>query len=329
MQEHLLRELASEYEAIRAENRAEGARRLSRATGIDPEIGALYEKRRLLFREKAEAAFASPDRALGIGEALTREVEAMQAELRARLVHAGFPEDYLQPVYQCHNCHDTGYVGELLRERCACLNQRLMARAVGGAGLDARETFETYDDSVYSDTPLKKHPGDTQRIYMARIRDRCVAYAELFPENPLPNLFFFGASGLGKTFLMNCIGNRVAARGYAPLKVTSYQLTERMRAAAIAHDGDTFRALIEAELLLIDDLGSEAILENVSIVQLFTLLNERELAGLPTIISTNLSLNEFKARYTERICSRLFDRRATLICEFAGKDVRLGLSERA
>ena len=132
-----------------------------------------------------------------------------------------------------------------------------------------------------------------------------------------------GAAGLGKTYLLNCVGNALLEKGVPVLKVTSYQLTERMRAAVFEHDWDGFSAVLETPVLLLDDLGAEPIINNVTIEQLFTLLNERELNGLHTIISTNLAPVELTARYTERISSRLMDKRSTVMIPFYGEDVRL------
>jgi len=329
MRENLLREIAAEYEQLRAQNRAEEQARLERAIAADPEIGVLVQKRQQMFHERARQAFANPAQAMDISTSLAQEMDALQKQLRRQLVKAGFAETYLQPVYHCEKCKDTGYVGEVLKDRCECLNRKLQMKisARTGNGTDPRETFENYNSNVYPDIAYDENKDDTQRRYMERMRGRCESYADLFPNNPIRNLLFFGSSGLGKTYLMNCIANRVIQRGHTALKITAYQLTERMRAAVFENDTEGFRTLIEVPLLLIDDLGSEAILENVSIVQLFSILNEREIEGLATIISTNLKLREFRKRYTERICSRFLDPRNTMICRFSGQDIRLGIEK--
>lgn len=326
MRENLLREIAAEYEQLRAQNRAEEQARLERAIAADPEIGVLVQKRQQMFHERARQAFANPAQAMDISASLAQEMDALQKQLRRQLVKAGFAETYLQPVYHCEKCRDTGYVGEVLKDRCECLNRKLQTRMFDrlGNGVDPRETFENYNALIYPDTPLEDARKGTQRAYMERMKARCESFADMFPHNPIRNLMFVGSSGLGKTYLMNCIANRVIQRGQTALKITAYQLSERMRAAVFDNDTEGFRTLIEVPLLLIDDLGSEAILENLSLVQLFTIINERELAGLSTIISTNLDVLQFQQRYTERICSRLFDSRSTLMCNFTGRDVRLG-----
>ncbi len=328
--DNLLRELAAEYERLRGENREEDLRRRAEVSAADGGIAGLLEEREELFRRKAREAFENPERAMAISADLTRGTERIQAQLRERLAALGYPADYLQPVERCAKCHDTGYVGDTVRERCECLEKRLQERMAGeaGNGADPDETFERFDASVYPAVPVGRDRQTTQREYMLRLRDRCESFADAFPNTPHRNLLFVGSSGLGKTYLMNCIANRVRQRGGTVLKLTAYQLTERMRSAAFGREPEAFQTLLEVPLLMIDDLGAEAMLENLSIVYLFNLLNERELAKLSTVVSTNLTLREFRDRYTERICSRLFDPHATLTCAFSGKDVRLGLKEK-
>ena len=88
------------------------------------------------------------------------------------------------------------------------------------------------------------------------------------------------------------------------------------------NDGARLRPLMEAELLLIDDLGTEPLMNNVTVTQLFNLLNERQMSGRHTVLSTNLSMNELQERYTERVTSRLLDKGACLRVGFVGGDVR-------
>lgn len=326
MRESIRLEIEAEYEAQRNANWQEEARRLEEASAADPAIGRLVQERTQSFQSQARAALANPAHAEEIVRNLTGRITTIQAELRRRLVTAGFAEDYLQPIYHCTECRDTGYVGEPVRTRCACFDRKKRARVSGerAQGLDIRETFDLYDEGVFDDQPLKDgKPGDTQRSLTGRIRDYCQSYASLFPNTPKPNLLLAGKSGLGKTFLLNCIGNTLHERGFEVLKLTAYQLTERMRAAVFDRDRDAYASLLDVQLLLIDDLGVEPMLNGITIEHLFTLLNERMLADLPTAISTNLDALELKERYTERVCSRLFDKRTTTMLLFNGRDVRL------
>ncbi|MDR0898350.1 MAG: ATP-binding protein [Oscillospiraceae bacterium] len=325
MREHLLREILTEYEAQRAQNYRVHERRLKEASSRDPEIARLHAAREARLYEQARRAFAEPGAAKGIGEALQAEMAAMQAELRSRLADAGLPDDYLQPVFLCPHCRDTGYVGEPIRVRCDCFNKKLGERLLNdpSCGLKADETFERFDENIFPDVPPNDEAPHTQRAFMLRVRERIENYADLFPHNPRRNLLLVGKAGLGKTYLLNCIGNRVRARGLQVQKITAYQLSDRMRALVFQQQRETFAALLDVPLLLLDDLGTEPLLNNITLELLFSLLNERDLNGLHTVISSNMMLDELHTRYTERISSRLFDSRNGGIIKFEGSDVRL------
>lgn len=325
MRENIRRELDTEYEAQRAANRDEEARRLAHAAELDPMVGALVAERARVFQESARNALAHPGSALDISRQLTQRIADLQSQLRDRLVGAGLVADYLQPVYRCAQCHDTGYVGEPIRERCPCFQARLRERVTGDVryGMNPRETFALYDEAIFSDAPVE--PGSTQgqRAFMARLRDFFLQYAERYPDIDRPNLLLIGMSGLGKTYMLNCIGNHLLARGVEVYKLTAYQMFERMRASIFDNDPDAMSALMQAPLLLLDDLGVEPMYNNITIEQLFSLLNERQLAGRHTIVSTNLMPDEITGRYSERVGSRLFDKRNATLVQFKGRDVRM------
>lgn len=326
MRESMIREIETEYEVQRAANRAEEARRLVEATQADAAIGTLVKERANLFQDGARKALANPRQAKALTEAMAARMAAIAQELRSRLVALRLPEDYLQPVYHCPICQDTGHTGDLVRERCTCFAQKLRRRTVGvdHHGLSPRETFEAYDEAVFSDAPQKGTGALSQRAFMENKRRICEQYAADYPGNERPNVLLFGTSGLGKTYLLNSIGNRLHAQGVEVLKITSYQLSERMRASAFEQKREAFSILLEVPVLLLDDLGVEPIYNNLSLEHLFTLLNERLLAGLHTVISTNLALHEISTTYSERLASRLLDKRNTYILQFCGQDIRLG-----
>ena len=131
-----------------------------------------------------------------------------------------------------------------------------------------------------------------------------------------------GKSGLGKTFLLKCIAQRVAQRGYTPTYVSAYRLFETTRQAYMENNSALMNPYMDVQLLLIDDLGSEPLMNNVTVTQLFNLLNERQMAGRHTVISTNLNMKELQERYTERIASRLLDETGCARLTFTGSDIR-------
>ena len=149
----------------------------------------------------------------------------------------------------------------------------------------------------------------------------CEEYADGFPQTRFRNLLLTGAGGLGKTFLLNCIYARVMDRGLSAVRITAFRMFETMRQQHMgAGEADGFDSLISAPLLLIDDLGTEPMMRNITVEYLFMLLNERIIAKRHTVIATNLSMEQLKERYGERVYSRLMDHSAVI--QLTGKDLR-------
>jgi DNA replication protein DnaC len=251
---------------------------------------------------------------------LTATLEGYNGKIAAALSAGGLPEDALAPVYDCAVCRDEGYVYAPSRRMCACFEDVLNRRMLDELGLQKDQTFERFREDCFADGD--DADGMSQRAVMRRNREICEHFADAYPETDVRDLLFTGRSGLGKTFLMQAIAHRVTERGFGVQYVSAYTMLDTMRKAYFENNGERLRPLMDAELLLIDDLGTEPLMENITVTQLFNLLNERQNAGRHTVLSTNLSISELKARYTERIVSRLRDERYCRILKFVGEDVR-------
>ena len=316
-----IKRLLGEYEKIRTENQREGQRREQEIRQGFPEIEALLEERRDRLTGSIRAALQG--RAVDV-EILQTGMRELNGKIRAELTKAGYPEDYLQPIYRCPVCRDTGYVGEPVHELCACMKQRIMdeenrGERKGGLG---EHSFEQFNLSAFPDDTI---PGRrrSQREHMRLILRSAQRYAEDFPDNEKPNLIFFGAAGLGKTFVADCIAQRIMERAYLVRRVTAYRLCEIMRKNQFdGSEGRAAEGVMESDLLMIDDLGTEPQTKNTS-VYLFQVLNERNMNGRHTIISTNLNPEKMSAMYEERVISRMMDCRITTAIEFYGRDLRL------
>jgi DNA replication protein DnaC len=135
-------------------------------------------------------------------------------------------------------------------------------------------------------------------------------------------MLLMGQSGLGKTYLMHAIAKRLIQRGVNVLLISAYKFHEIARKAYMTGDSAPMEDLLSADVLMIDDMGAEPLMENITIVQWFNLINERQLRRKGTIISTNLMEDELRRRYTERIASRLMNNTQCKLVQFAGDDVR-------
>ena len=287
-----------------------------------PEIGEVLQARQGLI-------FAGLRGILG-GEAAAEDLPARMDVLNRRaaslLQQHGYPETYLNPVYRCPVCQDTGYVGDLVREQCECLRTAFYTRLYRQVGLGeaAEQSFERFDLNLFSG---EKMPGKTysQRDMMGVYRSKCQAWAESYPNVPVRDMLLMGQSGLGKTYLMHAMAKVLLQRGFSVMLVSAYRFLEMARKAYFAGGSANpteMDALMDADVLMIDDMGVEPLMENITISQWFNLINERQQRGKATLISTNLMEDELRRRYTERIASRLLNPLQCRLVQFLGDDVR-------
>ena len=316
-----IRELLAEYQAQRAQNEKELDARIDRAEALDPEIARLREENRTLAFDTMRRVMQMQDdqQRREAAEQMKRRGQFNNGEIRRRLRAAGLPEDDLELKYRCPVCRDTGYVGDAPSRFCDCFETRLRLKLYEDgsmAGLD-EQSFARFD--------LERFPEENgQRAQMKLVRQSCEDYANRFPQTRFLNLLLTGAGGLGKTYLLNCIYGQVIGRGFPAVRITAFRMFQCMRNQHFSNaDADVnFDQLISTPLLLIDDLGSEPMLRNVTVEYLFTLLNERMAAGRHTVIATNLSPLQLQETYGERVASRLLDRSRCATIKLAGKDLR-------
>lgn len=316
MRDDILKQALADCRKHQLRGEQEQRRRFDEVAARCPDIMRLHDERHrgILDSISVVARGGVPE---GIAEATAR----LSNDITRLLVENDYPADYLDPVYHCPRCRDTGYAGEGKKTLCSCVLARSRELMSGARPGVRSQTFEQYDDSVFPDTKLQENHM-TQRAYMREIRRICEAYADSVPHSETLNLFMSGSSGLGKTFLLNAIGARAAGRGVTTLQYTANDLLNRIRQAYFSYGQEDDSSLYSVQLLLIDDLGTEPMWENITVEQLFALIDGRLTMGKHTVISTNLTPGEMQARYTERIASRLFDRRTCQALRFLGADVR-------
>ena len=324
--EEAARELTIEYQRQReADERALEARR-AEAVRRDPRIGELSDGGAALLRRAARLLLTRPEEAPEAMRRARDQAAQMRGELRERLERAGLAPDALEMKYRCPLCRDTGFLADPIQRRCDCFVKRLNQRMYEDAGLAGRreQCFEAFDEAFVPDTPVEG-TGKTQRQIACLARDRCLRYAERYPDTPRPGLLLMGNSGLGKSFLLNSIARRLIERGHSPVKLTAYRLFEAMKSACFGDEARAreFDRLVSAPVLLIDDLGTEPMVKNITVECLFSLINERTGGAMHTVVATNLTFENLRDRYTERVASRLLDTSSFEVIGLAGEDLRL------
>ncbi len=300
-------------EALIKERKLELEAKIPELSALDKEIASLSFG---IFKKAADGF--SPDEAV-------REIREKSASLTKKrdelIKDAGYSENYLNPPYDCPICKDEGFIDNTY---CHCFQKKLLEETLAEANLSSLSgnTFEAFSLDWYS----KEAEGGklSPRDNMKKILADCIKFSENFKTTD-DNLLFMGPSGLGKTFLSSCIANYLIKKGEDVIYQSAgavFSLLDRLKFGKSASEEDNFamQRIMDSDLLILDDLGTEFITE-FSISELFKILNTRILNGKKTIISTNLSLADLKRVYSERILSRIIGH--FVIFNFYGKDIRL------
>lgn len=252
------------------------------------------------------------------------EIEALKMEKAYLLTETNIPLDYMELRYDCDKCKDRGYLEN--GERCSCLKQALVSRAYKMSNLDnvlERENFQNFDIDIFSDESFENE-SLTPRENMEDLVGIAEGFVSNFDENNGENLLFYGTTGLGKTFLSNCIAKSLLDKNKIVIYQTAFTILEILENRRFGK-GDKkmedyqYKLLFESDLLIIDDLGTE-VSNTFTNAEIFNIVNTRIIGGKKTIISTNLTPNEISQVYTDRIFSRIFDKFLPL--KFYGKDLR-------
>ena len=252
------------------------------------------------------------------------ELQGKRAEL---LKSMGYEADVLDDKPVCSLCGDSGWVSG---EMCTCLKQLCAAEQMKALtdllNLTDEQSFERLRYDVYSDA-LWQGEGCSPRERMKKIAAVCEGFARQFPRYPLKNLVFSGGTGLGKTFLSGCIARAVSEGGHSVVYDTAINLFSAFETRKFTRDAaeerqarDDTRRYLNCDLLILDDLGSELTTPLVQ-ATLYEVVNSRLQADKRTIISTNLSMEQIRARYTPQIASRIEGLYRELT--FFGDDIRL------
>ena len=246
---------------------------------------------------------------------LRQRLKELAADRAKLLAESGYPADFLEPLYDCPDCRDTGYVRG---QKCHCFRQAEISLLYEQSNL--RQTLEQENFSTLS---YRWHEGEALEAYRQSV-EKCKKYAANF-KTVYQNLFFYGTVGTGKTFLTNCIAKECLDMGCSVLYFSAADLFDSLARSTFNYrnpeEMSSLRGdLYGCDLLVIDDLGTETATA-LTLSHFFTCLNERLLRKKPVIISTNLSLEDFQARYQDRIFSRIASNFE--FCKLTGPDIRM------
>lgn len=255
-------------------------------------------------------------------------IPSLMEQQRQLLTEAGYPADYLEMQYDCPICRDTGFTDG---HKCSCFTAAatdLLYRQSSIRDVLQKENFSSFRLDYYSDQ-TDPRLGISPRDNMRAVLQVCRQFIDSFEEKG-GNLLLYGDTGVGKTFLINCIAKELLDAGFSCIYFTAPQLVDIMERSAFGrrededdYEQDAGGYIFDCDLLIIDDLGSE--LNNAFVnAQLFQCINTRLTAGRSTLVSTNLRPEDLQSIYSERISSRLLS--AYDVLWIFGEDIRMKLS---
>lgn len=253
---------------------------------------------------------------------LKTEIHQLSLKRRELLEMNGYPADYLELQYDCSDCKDTGYIDN---QKCHCFKKASIHLLYSQSNIKEvlkHENFDCFSYDFYSDSKVNETTGLTP-IETAK---NAVSIAKEFIatfNKEFRNLFFYGDTGVGKTFLSNCIAKELIDSSHSVIYFSAFGLFDLFAKNTFSKDGDTENShaqVYDCDLLIIDDLGTELTNSFVS-SQLFLCINERLLRKKSTIISTNLTLDTIIETYSERTFSRISSN-YTMI-KLVGEDIRI------
>lgn len=317
----IYREVLREYDALRTQKVTELRQRKESLYARLPRLAEIEDALSLLGVSMAKAALGEPGRIEDVLQELKERQQRLMAERLEILTAAGLSPKLLELEYECGECRDTGYVGD---RQCVCMKRRVMDRLYDQSNVRnviQSENFDTFDLRLFGNTVVPEE-GVSPKENAQRNLKTAMAFAEDFTGD---NLLLYGGAGRGKTFLCNCIAKEVLERGRTVLYLTAGQMFKRMEEIRFGRsDGEESTEwddeLLEADLLIIDDLGTEfATVFTAS--ELFRIINDRKLHRKPVVISTNLDFPALMEQYSDRVMSRLIGEYTTL--KFFGEDMRM------
>lgn len=330
MNNSILNDLLKEYEQKRLEYSRDAEKRKKELYLSNPKLQEIDDKLSQISIDSAKAILKSNSKE--ILEKLKKEIEKLRLEKANILKSINIPDNYLSIKYDCNICKDTGYIFENGKSSmCNCLKQKIYNLEYNQKNTNNidNQTFDNFNINLFSDKADEKkyNSSISPRENMSDIKNSIESFISNFDNPETKNLIFSGGTGLGKTFLSNCIVNEMLKKGKTVMYQTAPVMLENLITDLFSkpeNQSGISNNLLTVDLLVIDDLGTET-MNSMKFTELYKVINTRLLnqngKSLKTIISTNLDLKGLFNTYDERLVSRFigyYD-----IYRFYGDDIRI------
>ena len=333
MENSLLKQVLREYETKRSKAILDAEKRKDELIKINPKLIEIDNE---IFKNSIQTSKAILNSNKNVRENLLSELKkkntALIKEKKEFIKSLTKDNDYLNPHFECKMCKDTGYIKKNdAMVMCSCLKQHIFDISYNKSNMGnlERENFSNFNIKLFTDkADFDKYKSNiSPRENIRIIKEKVQNFIDNFENPEEKNLVFTGTTGVGKTYISNCIANELLKLGKTVLYQTAPVMFDEINDAKFGKENSNFDLLdnlLKVDLLIIDDLGTEKVSES-KITELFTIINTRLLNQnhkiTKTIISTNLNIDELFKTYTTRIGSRLAGNYRFL--RFFGEDLRL------
>lgn len=307
-----------EYERIATKHKHEADRRREELYKEFPQLLEISDEISAISVATAKAKLLGQISSLSDYKSKMNELISRRTDI---LNNAGYPDNYLDITYDCSDCRDTGYTGT--GTKCHCFKKRELEVLYAQSGVKdmvKTENFNTFCFDFYSDDNIDEVTGLSALTNIRNAVTVCKDFIKTF-DNSFMNLYIYGKTGVGKTFLTHCIASELLNTSHSVIYLSAVQLFDLLAADTFKNaNSGIIDDITNCDLLIIDDLGTE-MTNSFTISALFNCLNERLLKKRSTIISSNLSFNKILDNYTDRLLSRILGNYKIL--KIFGDDIRL------
>ena len=324
MNKQIIENIMTEYNKKRLKAARDADLRKERLYEKISELGEIERELKLSSIKLSRLFLANPENLNEQIEKLKVKIEELKKRRQEIYLKNEIPDNYLEPQHECTKCSDTGYMPD--GKRCSCMNRQIINHLYTMSNMVhmlKKENFDSFDISIFSNDAYKSEkftPKQNMYNILETSEDFCINF-----HKTSMNLLFYGGTGLGKTFMCNCIAKALIDKEITVLYETAFSLFEIVETHKFNKQIETeenrinYNMIFESDLLIIDDLGTE-FNNSFTNAELFNIINERLITEKKTIISTNLSLEQLRDTYTDRIMSRVFNNFVPL--KFYGMDLR-------
>ncbi len=320
----IYKEVLRDYERLRSQKSAELREKQTQLYKKFPRLADIEREMNITGVRLARLILEQPVDYIQKAERLRTHTAELKTEKLEILRANRIPENFLELSYNCTKCHDTGFIDG---KECTCFKQKLVDKAYDQSNLKdiiKNENFDFFDIRYYS-TEKDPERNISPRENIQDILAVCIKFTQDF-DKKFQNLLLYGKTGLGKTFLCNCMAKELLDSGKTVMYVTASQLFKLIEEDRFNRIGDEdipshyMDDILSVDLFIIDDLGTE-FSTILSSAELFNIINTRLINRKPVVISTNLSMEDIINQYSDRIVSRIVGSYTSL--EFFGDDIRM------